>query len=554
MDASGRHTDPPGETIACLIRIQQVMLAKGYIYIAGDRNAWPDTPVQMDKEESNILITPYRTGTANQILDAWDQDEDSTALLLVGEVDINAPEIDELLAHKKSKGRKLAYIDAAGGQFRTPMSFWSLSTGGKEALQSSNLKTFLNANKCKSSADIDCPDKLAEHMQEHADTERFIRTATRLSRFRQASLSIGMIVLFSGVLAIMTIIYGLQMLYEPSLEVLLDWGALNGPLVKTGQWWRMFSVALLHGGFMHLACNCLFLLVFGTLLETYQGSWRTLLYFIAGVGAGSIASVWWHPEVVGVGASGGLFGLLGAIAALIIRHRRDFPKRLWQSWRKMVLMLLLYNGMIMLRPQVDGAAHIGGLIGGFATAFVLARSPVKIVWPRLWVWPAMVGVLLTGLVIASRVIENIPDETLSIVREIADSRNAKRDLAILKQLAQAVRRCQRLVTKLRNHMGDARSTENIRSDTLRQLGPPFTEKLEMWRQQLTSPHARKTVRLAAALNAARVQYCQLITGSAGGIPELNQRVSAGVIMDARQQAFEGQLDVARTILRYYVER
>ena len=488
-------------------------------------------------------------GTSDQILNAWDQDEESTALLLVGKVDIEAPEIDDLLAHKKPKGGKLAYIDAAKGRFRTPMSFWSWATTGKEALLPHNIRTILDASKYKPSTDIDCAAKLAEHMKERADTERFIRTATRLSRFKKASLSNCMILIFCGIMAIMTAIYGLRMLYEPSLEALLDWGALHGPLVRTGQWWRMFSVALLHGGFMHLACNCLFLFIFGSVLEMYQGSWRTWLYFLAGVGGGSIASLWWNPRIVGVGASGGLFGLIGAIAGLIIRHRREFPQRLWRSWRKMVLMLLLYNGMVMFRPQVDSAAHVGGLIGGFAAAFVLARSPVKIVWPRVWVWPAMVALLLTGLAVGSHVIENIPDNTTSVYESIANNKNAGRDLDLLKQLAREMRRRKNLLEKIRDDVEDRRSIESIRSDFLDKSGLKFIEQLEACRQQLTSPHAREAVRIALTLNNARVEHCRLLATRAYKNFNVFQRIHAGRILDDQEAAFDNQLEIARLILK-----
>ncbi len=569
MDAFERHTDPHNETTACLIRIQQVMLSKGYIYIAGDRDAWPDTPVQMEKGDARILITPYHAGTTDQILDAWSQDENSTALLLVGQVDINAPEIDILLAHRKRKDLKLAYIDASRQQFRTQMNFWTFSTLGKEAILSGNIKTFFNASKYKSSARIDCAAQLAEHMQEQADIERFTRTATRLSRFKQASLSIGMIILFCSIFAIMTIIYGLRMLYNPPVEALLDWGALHGPLVKTGQWWRIFSVALLHGGCVHLLVNCLFLFIFGSLLEIYQGSWRTFLYFVAGVWGGSIASLWWHPEIVGVGASGGLFGLIGAVIALIIRHRREFPPRLWRAWRKMLLTILLYNSLYILRAQIDSAAHIGGLIGGFAAAFVLARSPVKIVWPRFWVWPMLISVLLIGLMLSNHVIANIPDNIpsatdnhdrqnapngLSAERKLFDDKELKRTFAILTQMDHEMRLRGELLKVFRDHQNQTRPFGDIRRDILHKLGPEFVKKLETWKQQVFSRFARQAVRAAVILNATRMEHCRLIIGVSDGSVSYTKLLHAEMILEVHENDYVRELNFARNLLKKFEEQ
>lgn len=566
MNAFERHTDPPNEAIACLVRIQQVLLHKGYKYVAGDRKAWPDTPVQMIQDESLILIAPYYAGTVDEVLNAWDQNNESIGLLLVGTIEVDAPEIDRLLAHKRPKGRRLAYIDAQRRQFRTPMKFWSLSSAGKDALQPGNIKAFLNRDKCKSSANADCLSMLKKNLMEAVNIERFVRAAARASSFRGPWLTIGMIVVFCGVMAIMTAVYGLKMLYDPSPGAFMDWGALHGPLVRIGQWWRMFSVALTHGGPMHLLCNCLFMLIFGMLLEMHQGSSRTFLYFTAGVGFGSVASLWWNPSIVGVGASGGLFGLIGALAAMIIRYRREFPKHLWNSWRKLLLTVLLYNALYMFRPNIDTAAHIGGLIGGFAAAIVLSRSPVKIAWPRAWVWPAILAVLLSGLFLGRHVIANIPADTPMASREInrynsentlADSLDSlnpfspdelKQEFAILAQIDEEMRIRRKRLNEFRN---GTRPLPSIRNDLMNHLGSGFVKKLESWRQQLVSKFARKAVHSAILLNTTQMEHCRLLIAVSNGVVSRIELLNAELVLTGRENDYERELAFAHSMLTMF---
>ena len=153
---------------------------------------------------------------------------------------------------------------------------------------------------------------------------------------------------------------------------LLAWGADYGPAVAHGQWWRLMSSVFLHGSVLHLLNNMALLWVLGELLEDDVGTVRfTAIDLVAGLGS-SLASIWWHTTTVGVGASGAIFGLMGA--AMVLAWRRALPEEVGG----VVLLLSAILGGINLvmgfiMPGVDNAAHLGGLLTGALLG--LALSP-----------------------------------------------------------------------------------------------------------------------------------------------------------------------------------
>jgi membrane associated rhomboid family serine protease len=104
---------------------------------------------------------------------------------------------------------------------------------------------------------------------------------------------------------------------NPNIPQLLKWGANWGPLSLHGQPWRILTSNYVHIGILHIALNMWCLWNLGGLAELIFGGWTLLLtYTLSGL-AGSIASLWWHPMVVGAGASGAIFGLAGALIAAL---------------------------------------------------------------------------------------------------------------------------------------------------------------------------------------------------------------------------------------------
>jgi membrane associated rhomboid family serine protease len=159
-------------------------------------------------------------------------------------------------------------------------------------------------------------------------------------------------------------------LNSPGGSLFNNW-ALFGPAVDHGDWWRLITSAFLHGGLLHIAFNMLALWWLGSPVEIALGRARYLgLYLVSGL-AGAAGALIADPNSVTVGASGAIFGLLGA--GLILE---------WQATGSLAgnyLMLIVINLAISFSPglNISYGGHIGGLIGGIVTtlAFTHARRP-----------------------------------------------------------------------------------------------------------------------------------------------------------------------------------
>lgn len=156
--------------------------------------------------------------------------------------------------------------------------------------------------------------------------------------------------------------------WDLSAGVLLDLGASHGPAVAAGQSWRLFSAFFLHGGLPHLAFNALALWQLGRALEPAIGGVRLTATLLLAGGCGFLASLLWHPDGVSIGASGGIFGLLAGWAVLAWqRLPADDPDAIRQR-RAITFTVLLALGLGLLIPNVDHAAHLGGLAAGLLLA------------------------------------------------------------------------------------------------------------------------------------------------------------------------------------------
>jgi rhomboid protease GluP len=163
-------------------------------------------------------------------------------------------------------------------------------------------------------------------------------------------------------------------IFSPSPESVLNWGADYGPLTLGGEWWRMLSSLFLHFGLIHLLCNMVVLANIGTFMERLMGSGPYLiLYLVAGLGGGA-ASLAWHPAMVSAGASGAIFGLYGALLAYLLRHQNEVSIEELAPLMKGALVFVGYNVLYgLFRPDVDMAAHLGGLAAGFIVGLFLVQ-------------------------------------------------------------------------------------------------------------------------------------------------------------------------------------
>lgn len=146
---------------------------------------------------------------------------------------------------------------------------------------------------------------------------------------------------------------------------LVDMGALQPLLVADGEYWRLVTAIFLHASLFHLLLNSWALFLFGTIVESTFGSARfAALYLISGF-VGAAASYAIGPPVrVSVGASGAIFGLLGAFLAYNLRRRNLSMAR---GNVRLALVLVGLNVVFGLTvPGIDNAAHMGGLAAGVA--------------------------------------------------------------------------------------------------------------------------------------------------------------------------------------------
>jgi membrane associated rhomboid family serine protease len=160
----------------------------------------------------------------------------------------------------------------------------------------------------------------------------------------------------------------------PNADVLIRLGSDYTPLTAGGQWWRLLTSTFLHFGLLHLAFNMWALWVNGVLAERLYGSSRYLLiYLVAGV-AGSVTSFLWHPFVNGAGASGAIFGVIGAVFSYFLRTDTGVPKSVLVPQRNAAGIFIVVSILNAARFRgVDNAAHLGGLAAGFVLGFLLAR-------------------------------------------------------------------------------------------------------------------------------------------------------------------------------------
>ena len=139
------------------------------------------------------------------------------------------------------------------------------------------------------------------------------------------------ILILLNVAAFAALLFSGSGFWNANLELLTHWGANSTPLTTDGHSWRLVSALFLHAGFLHLLFNMWTLWGIGRLTERlYGNALFAAIYMCAGVVA-SLSSIAWHPFVVSVGASGAIFGVLGACLAFFLRSRTHIPRRI--VWR-----------------------------------------------------------------------------------------------------------------------------------------------------------------------------------------------------------------------------
>jgi membrane associated rhomboid family serine protease len=165
-----------------------------------------------------------------------------------------------------------------------------------------------------------------------------------------------------------------------------------GPGVANGQWYRLITSVFFHTAPLHIAMNMWSLWVLGPSLERLLGRWRFLaLYLVSGL-AGSALIMLAAPQTATLGASGAIFGLLGAL--LVIQRRRG-------GQLGPVLAIVVVNLVATFSiPGISWQAHVGGLVAGVLVGFGLAHAPTR---NRTLVQAGAVLVVLVAVLVATLV-------------------------------------------------------------------------------------------------------------------------------------------------------
>lgn len=157
-------------------------------------------------------------------------------------------------------------------------------------------------------------------------------------------------------------------------------GAVWPPYILDGQYWRLFTATFMHFGFEHIMNNMLVLACSGPILENAMGHCQyVVLYLFAGIGGSALSFLQMLHSgkyAVAAGASGAIFGIIGALLWIVIRHKGRYETLTGKGLLFMIVISLYYG---ISSGEVDNWGHIGGLVMGFVLSVIFYRKPCKTV-------------------------------------------------------------------------------------------------------------------------------------------------------------------------------
>jgi rhomboid protease GluP len=155
-------------------------------------------------------------------------------------------------------------------------------------------------------------------------------------------------------------------------RIVFFFGAQWNELVAQGWYWQLFTSIFLHSGLTHLLFNAYALFILGRDVEAfYSAKWFLVIYLLSGL-AGSVAWYVLGDPVPSVGASGAIFGLIGAEAAFYVRNRKLFGQFGRQRLGNLAVLIAINLVFGFTIPNINNIAHLGGLFGGFLLGYFIA--------------------------------------------------------------------------------------------------------------------------------------------------------------------------------------
>ena len=156
-------------------------------------------------------------------------------------------------------------------------------------------------------------------------------------------------------------------IFNSDTNVLVSLGAKVNSLITQGQYFRLISCMFLHGGIVHLGVNMYSLYAIGPMVENVYGKFKYIaIYFISGICASIFSYVF--STSVSIGASGAIFGLLGAVLVFAIKSKGKTGNEFIRSILSVIFINIFIGATL---PNIDNFAHVGGLLGGMIISYLV---------------------------------------------------------------------------------------------------------------------------------------------------------------------------------------
>jgi membrane associated rhomboid family serine protease len=227
-----------------------------------------------------------------------------------------------------------------------------------------------------------------------------VRVPGRVAARSDTAIATGVLIAITVLVYIAEMAQGVGVSGVGGSQIVQD-GAVFGPAVADGEWWRMITGGFLHAGLIHIGFNMYLLWLLGGALERYAGPARLLAIYFTAMLWGSAGALLLNPDALTVGASGGVFGLMAAVYLL----ERQRGVALLGSTVGMLLLLNLVITFVL--PGISIGGHLGGILGGAAAGFVLSGfGRGHMAYGRVGAtgWGAiaalMVGAVVVGVLVA----------------------------------------------------------------------------------------------------------------------------------------------------------
>ena len=183
-------------------------------------------------------------------------------------------------------------------------------------------------------------------------------------------------------IALNVIFYIVPFLLGQEYAITMTYG-VHGPSIRYGQYYRLITGCFIHAGLFHLLCNCYALYIIGSQIENYYGRIKFFIIYAFSALIGSLFSMTFGNGAISVGASGAIFGLMGALLYFGYYYRVF----LGNVAKNQILPVILINlGIGYLVENIDNFAHIGGLIGGIMVSMALGVKDKSSLFEKVNGW------------------------------------------------------------------------------------------------------------------------------------------------------------------------